>query len=116
MIGYIYFLSAKTETDIFYVGSTVNPSTRIISHRNKYPFWVYGCRIQLNILEEIEFNDRRELLKHEIYWIHQLTALGFRLTNHNFYCGKDIRLIQQYIEIDKEIEEERGLLSYLSAK
>lgn len=92
MIGYIYNLSEKN--DIFYVGCTINPSKRLKIHNYKFRYYEsYGgmCYLKKNfkgvtmdIIEEIEFKEYKELFRLENYWIHQFIAWGFELTNISY--------------------------------
>lgn len=96
--GYVYYLWDKDEKDIFYVGSTINPEKRLKAHnevRSIYDFnkeeyiqikprTAYG----MSILEEIDFSQREELLKLEVYWIQQISCWGFTLKNDFYYRGK----------------------------
>lgn len=97
MKGYIYGLYKNNdENDIFYIGATTNPAGRLISHKQKYPYHIFYCTIQMSILEEVEFNDIKELRTLENYWIQQFVAWGFKLSNYNLGYGKDTRLMQLY--------------------
>jgi GIY-YIG catalytic domain len=71
MTGCIYSLSYETETNVFYVGSTTNPSSRLRSHRTKF-----GYNTMMNIIENID-----ELIKLEIFWNGQFKCWGFDLKN-----------------------------------
>jgi predicted GIY-YIG superfamily endonuclease len=93
MIGYIYYL--KEKGDIFYVGCTVNPYTRIQnhnrnfdSHPDKYGISKlkkhFNSRLEMEVIEEIEFTDYKDLLKIENYWINQFVAWGFELINKSY--------------------------------
>lgn len=94
MIGYIYSLHGKTEIDVFYVGKTFNPANRAIANRTNYPYYVYDCHVTLSIIEEIEVSDKKELNKHEAYWIQQFVNWGFKLVNYKLHYGKNIRLLE----------------------
>lgn len=102
MIGYIYNLYGKTKADIFYVGSTVNPKSRLRQHRTNFPFYIFDCRINLSIIEEVEFTIHKDLVKQEMYWIQQFTAWGFELRNYCLGYGKDTRWIKKMIEIEND--------------
>lgn len=89
MTGYIYSLAEKD--DIFYVGCTVNPYGRLQAHNLRFGFHEYdggfGFRkkhfkgLEMEIIEEIEFTNYRELFRIEKYWIRQFNAWGFELIN-----------------------------------
>lgn len=101
MTGYIYGLYKNNdENDIFYIGATINPSARIIAHRCTFPFYIFNSRIELVIIEEFEFENKKDLNLLEAYWIQQFVAWGFSLKNYNLHYGKDVRLIKKYIEIE----------------
>lgn len=92
MKGYIYCLWDKNENDIFYIGATVNPKNRLIGHRssnieyyinenNNYSSRKKDRNVNMSIIDEIEFKERKELGAVEDYWIHQFMAWGFTLQN-----------------------------------
>lgn len=96
MIGYVYCLYDKDENDIFYVGSSINPRIRLRTHnerRTDYDCMTPEIRFVIkerttygaHIMDEIEFTDTDELVRLEIYWIHQLRQWGFNLKNRNYY-------------------------------
>lgn len=92
MIGYIYNLHDKG--DIFYVGCTVNPYTRIQNHNNRlrcHPdaMGVHHAKkhfkcVEMEIIEEVEFTEYKDLYAIENYWIHQFIAWGFELLNKSY--------------------------------
>lgn len=96
MTGYIYSLHGKTELDMFYIGSTVNPLGRQKAHRTNFPYYLRDCYPTLSIIEEVEFTTRKELVEIEGYWIQQFTAWGFKLVNYNLFYGFDVRLLKIY--------------------
>jgi len=102
------------ENDIFYIGSTVNPKTRILGHTVDIPYNVYNCRIEMSILEEVEIDTRRELFKLEWYWIQQFVAWGFKLTNYNLHYSVNVRLLKMNTELDKEIDLAGGLSNFIN--
>lgn len=92
MIGYVYVLWEKDENNIFYVGATIDPRTRLVAHINSHGEYYldedgyYAWRtikrpMGMFIIEEVEFETRRTLLKCEDFWIHQFKAWGFPLEN-----------------------------------
>lgn len=90
MKGYIYNLWDSIETNIFYVGSTVNPKSRFYEHRRDLCKWddtkqmyvrQYKTSIGMSIIEEVDFSERDYLYSLEEYWIYQLKAWGFDLIN-----------------------------------
>lgn len=91
MKGYIYNLMDK---DIFYVGCTINPTERLKNHNLRFKYYETNggmCYLKKNfkgvsmeIIEEIEFEDYKELFKLETYWIHQFIAWGFDLINISY--------------------------------
>jgi len=99
MIGYIYSLHDKVETDIFYIGFTTNPKRRLIEHKRKYPFYKYGYDIHLLIIEDVEFSDIKEIMKIESYWIQQFLCWGFDLINTDKGYGFNLKLLQAYAQI-----------------
>lgn len=114
MVGYIYNLWDKDESDIFYVGSTINPKQRLMAHNsainysehetdiitNRKPSTKYG----MDILEEIEFEESRELLVKEAYWINQMIAWGFNLKNTRLYKTLDFNYNTYSItQVPKEV-------------
>jgi predicted GIY-YIG superfamily endonuclease len=102
MIGYIYSLHGKTESDIFYIGATINPKQRQYAHRVSFPYYKYDCYITLSIIEEVD-NDRFwELKLLEAYWIQQFRAWGFKLINRELYYGFNLASRIKYIEIINE--------------
>ncbi len=80
MIGYIYTLSYETEANLFYVGSSTNPKSRLQSHRTKF-----GYNTTMFVIEEIEFDNKDELLKLERFWNDQFKQWGFNLKNKDCY-------------------------------
>lgn len=80
MNGYVYYLWGKDETDIFYVGSSIRPKRRLGEHKRDF-----GYLINMAIVDEIPFDDISDLLRAEIYWIHQLSQWGFNLNNNKYY-------------------------------
>lgn len=88
-VGYIYVLWDKNENDIFYVGSTVNPTSRLAAHKTDNR--TYDDRLNrvnikersfnMSIIDEMEFQEKSELCHLEAYWYHQLIQWGFSLTN-----------------------------------
>jgi hypothetical protein len=110
MKGYIYSLHTKTEDEVFYVGATVNPNGRVTSHRCRYPYYKFDCRIGISIIEEIEIERWDDLKMHEQYWIQQFVAWGFELQNYNLYYGFDVRRLQSLMEL--EFESKYGEIAY----
>lgn len=80
MTGYIYFLSYEVESNIFYIGATTNPPGRLKSHRTKF-----GYLTSINIIEEIDFTDKLQLIRLEEYWNSQFKQWGFVLKNKDCY-------------------------------
>jgi len=94
MKGYIYSISELPDNNIIYIGSSIYPDERLQSHKvgariGDTPFYKYLSNGNINfcmdIIEEIEIDKKNELLKHEIYWIHQFIEWGFNLKNSVLY-------------------------------
>lgn len=90
MTGYIYSLDNEVTKEPIYIGSTKDPKMRLTSHvsLSKYsPLYMYklilerGIKIEMNIIEEIEFDNKKDLTRVEKYWIEQFTQWGFSLMN-----------------------------------
>lgn len=109
MTGYIYVMWDKDENDIFYVGSTINPRQRMKQHnfrvtvpRSSMPIKAatfYGH----SIIEEVDFEYREELLKIEIYWIHQFSAWGYNIKNKLKYKHFDFSSKIVYLDIEWDL-------------
>lgn len=95
MKGYIYALASKHEDNIFYIGSSISPQTRVVQHMaDNRPYIIdpISGEIErppidkndfiLSIIDKMEFIKRKELLDLEMYWIHQFYAWGFKLKNN----------------------------------
>jgi predicted GIY-YIG superfamily endonuclease len=90
MIGYVYTLACE-KGNIFYVGATNNLESRLYSHnqlalsgsqRKAYAFIRKNkIKVVLEVIEEVQYNDRKELLRCEMFWIDQIRSWGFTLTN-----------------------------------
>lgn len=77
MTGYIYSLNQQGSNEIFYIGKTINLKSRLNGHQTGVK-----NKIELQILEEIEFIDSKELDSCEKFWIEQCRQWGFPLQNH----------------------------------
>jgi len=91
MTGYIYSLHGKTEKDIFYIGSTINPIKRQKAHRTNFPYYKYDCVVTLSIIEELDEDRLWELSKLEAFWVQQFIAWGFKLVNYHLFYGFNVR-------------------------
>lgn len=76
MKGYIYTLSYETENNLFYVGSSTNPKSRLQSHRTKF-----GYNTTMSIVDDVEFINKDDLLRLEIFWNDLFKQWGFNLKN-----------------------------------
>lgn len=94
MKGYVYYLQNVETLDIFYIGSSFSPKDRALAHRSgarnaSTPMHRYtnenSIEFSLNIIDEIETDNKGELLKWEIFWIHQFKAWGFNIKNSVLY-------------------------------
>ena len=105
MKWYIYGLYKNNdENDIFYIGRSRNPAKRIIDHRQKFPYYVFDCRIQFVTIDEIDCESIEEIDKLETYWIQQFHAWGFKLSNYNLKYGFDVRHLLWMNDIDNNRE------------
>lgn len=98
--GIIYSLSDPISGHIRYVGKSTNPRIRYYSHleqANRYLRkiekeksyklnWLKGLLVKnlFPILEVLEETSEDLLNSAEIYWMHQISAWGFSLTNSHF--------------------------------
>jgi len=76
MTGFIYSLKDIKTGEIFYVGSTINVNQRLWNHKT-----LYGQNISIEVLEQVEFINRQELIKVEGKWIKYFIAKGIKLKN-----------------------------------
>ena len=82
----IYTLAHPETKQIFYVGSTMMPYTRLNSHKQTFGF--------KPVMEEVEtvFGlgkfGRAGVSELEAYWIQQFKSWGFNLTNSNSIAKK----------------------------
>lgn len=107
MKGYVYSISEKITNNILYIGSSICPENRLQSHkveakRGSSPFYEYlltnKIEFYMEIIEEIEIQNKSELLSYEIYWIHQFKEWGFQLKNSIFYkSNKNKDKLNDYI-------------------
>lgn len=95
MTGYIYAIGSNHEDNIYYIGSSISPQSRIIQHMgDNRPYIINPISGEierssidkndfiLSIIDTMEFTERKELLDLETYWIHQFYAWGFKLKNN----------------------------------
>ena len=92
MKGRIYKI-VSDHTDKIYIGSTTHTlEKRLIGHKSEYKGYMNGKswshvasydlialgEVRIELVEEVEFNERHQLLRRESYWIeqHRLTALN----------------------------------------
>lgn len=77
---YIYTLWLRDENDVFYVGISISPESRFKQHSINAK--TFNAKIGYSIIDVIQCDPLSRLhLKMEQYWISQLTAWGFKLTN-----------------------------------
>lgn len=77
MQGYIYTLASDLYGGIFYVGSTINPSSRKSLHLANHKT---SC-IVFEIVESFSLSTKKELRSIEHYWIEQFRQWGFQIQN-----------------------------------
>lgn len=96
MKGYIYNL--KEKGDIFYIGATTHPESRLYTHNNRFKYAEFHgglcClkknfkSVEMEIIEEVDFDNYTQLFAIENYWIHQFIAWGFELINKSYAGAK----------------------------
>jgi len=87
--GYIYSLTCSNPNLIYYGSTTKTLNDRLSQH--KYDFKNNKCvsskklfewgNIKINMLEEIEFKEKNELLEREAYYIKNLKCVNKRIPN-----------------------------------
>lgn len=76
MIAYIYTLRKYNSNDIFYVGATKSLKQRLTEHQTSYK-----QKLIIEILEEVKFTKKKDLVICENFWIEQFRQWGFKLEN-----------------------------------
>ncbi len=91
MKGYIYSLS--DENGVFYIGCSTQPELRAKAHKNSSRYFdeklnrfieYDSFEFKMEIVDEINFKFRQELIELEDYWINQFKQWGFKLKNTLF--------------------------------
>lgn len=87
MKGYIYSIWDNNEEDIFYIGASTCPKTRLKQHinENRKKNKEDKKKFNLSILEEVDFLKRSELEDREIFWLLHYSKKDKPLTNKIFY-------------------------------
>ncbi len=93
MVGSIYTLNDNTGTP-FYVGSTIHKiKPRLYGHisylkKSNAPVYKFirsnKITPSIELLEEINIDNKAELLTLEKYWVHQMLQWGFNILNHTY--------------------------------
>lgn len=79
MITYIYLIENINEDfNQVYIGKTINIDNRKYAH-----FRRFGHNIKINIIDQIETEQRKDWKSLERYWIEQFKQWGFTLLNQN---------------------------------
>jgi len=83
-VGYIYSLTCSNPNLIYYGSTTKSLNERLINHRSKKCtsriLFEWG-NVKINMLEEIEFEDKQELLDRESYYIRNLKCVNKVIPN-----------------------------------
>lgn len=78
MTGYIYSVSKNDA--VFYIGSTFGLHKRRKDHLDKLSNL---NNISFHVIEEVECENKLQLIKQEYFWIEQFRQWGFDLVNAN---------------------------------
>ena len=111
-IGYIYSLTCCNRYLVYY-GSTTRPlNERLASHKHD----VYRNRnvsskilfewgdVKINMIEEIEYEDKKDLIDREAYYIRNLKCVNKRIPNRTkkeYYCDNKEK-IKEYFKQNKK--------------
>ena len=114
--GYIYSLTCNNPNLIYY-GSTINQLNERLS-KHKYDFKNNNCvsskilfewgNVKINMIEEIEFEDKKELLDRESYYIKNLKCVNKEIPNRSkkeYYCDNRKKILthcKEYYGKNKE--------------
>jgi predicted GIY-YIG superfamily endonuclease len=96
MVYKVYSLKCPFDNEIKYIGISINPELRLISHinepqgTNEKALWTLKCFLYdkhpiVEIIEEIETDNKSEAYELERYWIEQFKQWGFNLLNGVYY-------------------------------
>ncbi|VVU95723.1 GIY-YIG catalytic domain [seawater metagenome] len=114
--GYIYSLTCNNPNLIYYGSTTKSLNERLSQH--KCDFKINKCvsskilfewgDVKINMIEEIEFQDKKELLDRESYYIRNLECVNKKIPNRTqkeWYIDNKKRMVLQnkeYYEKNKE--------------
>lgn len=104
--AYVYALWDKNESDVFYIGVTQNPKSRLSDHRRNAGDWNEAFhryilpidrQINMKIIEEINYpiENIEELWNAERYWIHKFLLAGHNLINKQLYTSIKLKNIPE---------------------
>jgi len=107
--GYIYSLTCNNPNLIYY-GSTTQPLNRRLSeHKSKGNnceskiLFEWGD-VKINMIEEIEYEDKKDLIDREAYYIRNLKCVNKRIPNRTkkeYYCDNKEK-IKEYCKQNKK--------------
>jgi len=124
--GYIYSLTCSNPNLIYY-GSTTKPlNDRLSGHKNNFKnnkqvsskiLFEWG-NVKINMIEEINFEDKKELLDREAYYIKNLECVNKKIPNRTdkqYYSDNKDKIkqkIKKYYEKNKEKKQQQNKKYY----
>ena len=118
--GYIYSLTCNNPNLIYY-GSTIRPLNERLS-KHKYDFKNNYCvsskilfewgNVKINMIEEIEFEDKKELREREAYYIKNLKCVNKEIPNRSkkeYYCDNRKKILTHCKEYNGKNKEKKKL-------
>ena len=117
--GYIYSLTCSNPNLVYYGSTTKKLNDRLTGHRYNFNHNISGSAnilfecdgVKINMLEEIEFEDKQELRDRESYYIRNLKCVNKRIENRTkkeYSKDNKIKINKYYKEYYKQNKKDHN--------